>query len=140
MGPRWSFSCVPFSSSRIQSSVRSLTLTPCAHKWLCIMSTFMKLRALLLIVVLALMSGVICAIVCPEDTSDSHGIECTQCIPTDVVVSAKISGDQALDTYALCCTAAIDISSLSKSRDTLDQSRTLASPPSHRAATLALRV
>jgi hypothetical protein len=100
----------------------------------------MKLRALLLIVLLNSMSGVVCAIVCPEDTSDSHASECTQCISTDVVVSTKLSDVQAVDTIAFSCTVAIDFTRLSRPRDAVDPARTSANPPFHDAAILPLRV
>jgi hypothetical protein len=46
-------------------------------------------------------AGVTCAVVCPEETIDPHlrdeGGECTQCISTHFMASAKTSDEQLTD-------------------------------------------
>jgi len=99
----------------------------------------MRLRALLLIVVIAFTSGVVCAIVCPEDMFESHENDCRQCISTDFVVSAKTSDDPGAVPHA-SYTAWIELPHLSGLHDAVDPSQAFATPPLHHTPILALRL
>jgi hypothetical protein len=99
----------------------------------------MKLSAILLILVFAFTCGVACAIVCPEDTVESHENDCTQCTSPDFVVSAKSSDDHALATHAFS-PESVDLANLSCRDNPVDRSTTLESPSPRRTGILTLRV
>jgi hypothetical protein len=104
------------------------------------MVSLMHLRALLLIFIFVCTSGVLCAIVCPEDTLDSHSTKCTQCISTDLLVSAKSSDHQQVDAYAFGCAVSMDVPKLFLLTGAVDHPQSLTDPPFHPTAVLPLRV
>ena|SRR5688572_1066600 len=99
----------------------------------------MGLRALLLIFIFAFTSGLACAIVCPEDTLESHESDCTQCTSTDLVVSAKPSDEHGALPHAFS-TASIDPANLLELHDALDNSKISGSPPPSSTPIRTLRI
>jgi hypothetical protein len=104
------------------------------------MINLMRLRALLLIFVFVSMSGVFCAIVCPDDTLDSHDTKCTQCISADVLVSTKTSDHHTLDPNGFCCPASMHMTDLSRLEVVVDHPRVLTYPAFHPPEVFAIRV
>ena len=99
----------------------------------------MRWRSLLLIFVIAFTSGVICAIICPEDIFESHDSNCTQCISPAFVISAKSSDDFGAVPQALCL-AWVELAHLSWLHETVDSPQAFATPRLHQTPILALRI